>query len=397
MIALDVMLWAGVFVCGIPVVVLCLQLGTAWLLVDANSTVLAGLEQNEEVPQTVIVMPAHNEEKVIAETLICLHGLSPKIQVLVVADNCTDQTASIAKDAGARVVERTSAELRGKGYALQFGLNQLRELPPEVVIVLDSDCSTTPLDMHRLSLACVRVSGAVQGIYLMHAPVGGSISSKVAEFAWLVKTKIRPMGWRPWGGTSQLMGSGFALPWSVAASLDLASGHIVEDMKLTLELAQSKQAPVFVTDSQVSSVFPTGESAQATQRRRWEHGHLSMVLTSVPRALLQGFATLNFQLVSVALDFLVPPLSLLVLMIVFLLLLAVGQVVVFSVSLPAVLIFCMASALLLSVSMVWAKWGQEVLTARELLSVPTFILRKMGLYVGFLKRRERNWTRTDRD
>lgn len=390
-------LWLGAVLCGVPAAVFCLQVFTAWLRPAIPSASLDESPGFDALPRTVILVPAHNEEKVIAETLSKLKGLASNASVLVVADNCTDQTAQIARSHGARVVERMSATLRGKGYALQHGLDALKGTEPEVIIVLDADCSTTPDDMHRLALACVRQCAPVQGIYLMHAPSGAAMGSKVAEFAWLVKTMVRPMGWRAWGGTSQLMGSGFALPWQIARHLNLASGHIVEDMKLTLDLAARRQAPQFVTDSTVESEFPIADSAQTTQRRRWEHGHLSMVLTEVPRATAKAIITFNGQLLSVALDLMVPPLSLLVLATGCFAVLALVQTVVWGASLPGALLLCTAAALVASVLLAWLTWGREVLSTRELLSIPAFIGRKLGVYAGFVTKRERSWTRTDRD
>jgi len=390
-------LWFGVVVCVVPTAVFCLQIFTAWLRPATSGAAGDALVALDALPVTVILIPAHNEEKVIAETLRKLKGLASKASVLVVADNCTDQTARIARSHGARVVERISASLRGKGYALQHGLDALKGSEPEVVIVLDADCSTTPEDMHRLALVCIRHRAPVQGIYLMHAPLGGAMGSKVAEFAWLVKTMVRPLGWRAWGGTSQLMGSGFALPWHIACTLNLASGHIVEDMKLTVELAARRQAPQFVTDSTVESAFPAADAALSIQRRRWEHGHLSMVTTEVLPAMLKAVATLNGQLLSVALDLMVPPLSLLVLALGGLSGLAVVQTLAWGMSFPGGLLLCTASALAASVLLAWATWGREVLSTRELLSIPGFIARKLGVYTGFVTKRERTWTRTDRD
>lgn len=58
----------------------------------------------------------------------------------MVADNCTDDTARLASAAGAEVIERHDALLRGKGYALDFGVRHLAQQPPDVVIVVDADC-----------------------------------------------------------------------------------------------------------------------------------------------------------------------------------------------------------------------------------------------------------------
>ena len=390
-------LWFGLILCGAPATVFCVQVFTAWYRSDFEPSNTDESVDFDALPVTVILVPAHNEEKVISETLIQLKGLTSKVSLLVVADNCTDQTAQIARDLGARVVERTSATLRGKGYALQHGLDALKDSAPEVVIVLDADCSTTTTDMHRLAWACIRRCAPVQGIYLMHAPLGAPMGSKVAEFAWLVKTMVRPLGWRAWGGASQLMGSGFALPWHIASTLNLASGHIVEDMKLSVDLAARRQAPQFVTDSKVESTFPAVDAAQTTQRRRWEHGHLSMVLTEVPRAIVNAIVSLNGQLLSVALDLMVPPLSLLVLTLGCFASLAVFQTIVWEASLPGVLLVGITVALVAAVLLAWLTWGRGVLSVREMLLIPGFIWRKLGVYAGFVTKRERNWTRTDRD
>ncbi|HRK37190.1 MAG TPA: glycosyltransferase family 2 protein [Burkholderiaceae bacterium] len=394
---LNAVLWSGVALCALPTAVFCLQILSARLGRQGPLGGAARPDEADRLPATVILMPAHNEEKVIAQTLASLDGLPDGFRVVVVADNCNDQTAAIARQWGGSVVERSSQSLRGKGYALQHGLDHLKTQPPEVVIVLDADCTTTADDMHRLAQCCRQLARPVQGIYLMHAPQGSSLATRVAEFAWRVKTMVRPLGWRKWGGTVQLMGSGFALPWSVATDLNLASGHIVEDMKLTFDLAERGMAPVFVTDVRVSSLFPTAGAAQDTQRRRWEHGHLSMVFSDVPRAMVQALTRGNRQLLSVALDLLVPPLSLLVLMLTALAALAVLQMGVSAPSWGGTLALLMAVATAVSVLLAWSGWGRDVLSARELLAVPGFVLRKLGVYAGFVNKREKSWNRTDRD
>ncbi len=392
---LDSFLWFGVALTVLPAVIFCIQVYIALSMRTPSiegSTVVA-----IEPPDTVILMPAHNEVKVIGGTLHMLRELVPQVRVLVVADNCTDETAVIARSEGVEVVERSSANLRGKGYALQHGIEHLRSKAPKVIIVLDADCTTTPTDMYRLAAFCVDVSRPVQGIYLMRSPSDGSIGTKIAEFAWLVKTMVRPIGWQHMGGTCQLMGSGFALPWHIARHLDLASGHLVEDMKLTLDLAESRHAPVFTGVSHVYSVFPSAVTSQASQRRRWEHGHLSLLLSKVPRAVLKAAATRNPQLLSVALDLMVPPLSLLVLVLTGLTIGGVLQTAIWGLGWSAVSVWILSVTLAIGVLAIWARWGRAVLTAREFMSIPLFVVRKLAVYGGFLWRRERQWRRTDRD
>src|SRR5262249_21997555 len=80
-------------------------------------------ETNRTAESIVVLIPAHDEAKVLSRTLA---GVLPELaagdRVLVVADNCTDDTAAIARAAGAEVLERDDPRHRGKGFALDAGI-----------------------------------------------------------------------------------------------------------------------------------------------------------------------------------------------------------------------------------------------------------------------------------
>jgi cellulose synthase/poly-beta-1,6-N-acetylglucosamine synthase-like glycosyltransferase len=98
-----------------------------------------------------VLIPAHNEETGIGPTLSSiLPQLGAGDRVLVVADNCTDATAAVARASGAEVVERTDATRRGKGYALDFGVRTLEKAPPAVVVIVDADCTLESGSLDRL-------------------------------------------------------------------------------------------------------------------------------------------------------------------------------------------------------------------------------------------------------
>src|SRR5204863_2660341 len=145
----------------------------------------------------------------------------------VVADNCADDTAMIAAAAGAAVLERVNPERRGKGYALDYGLRHLERNPPETVVVIDADCHIAPDAIDRLTRLCLQRGRPVQALYLMHAPPGASLKLKISEFAWLVRNKVRPLGYHRLGLPCQLMGTGMAFPWSVISDAALATADIV--------------------------------------------------------------------------------------------------------------------------------------------------------------------------
>jgi cellulose synthase/poly-beta-1,6-N-acetylglucosamine synthase-like glycosyltransferase len=348
----------------------------------------------------VVLIPAHNEEQVIANTLNpLLFGVGALGgRILVVADNCSDGTVQLCRQMGAEVVERISPNERGKGYALQFGLDHLATCPPDVVVVLDADCTVSAHGIAELAFACFQSGLPTQSAYLMHAKEGASVSAKVSEFAWLVKTFVRPLGWGRLLGQCQLLGSGMAFPWPVISRFDLASGHLVEDLRLTADLAKSGVRVRFHPEVRVDSFFPTSTTSRSAQSRRWEHGHLGMIVSEVPALLANALRTRNANSLALALDMLVPPLSLLVLLV---FLMAALEWVLALFSSDAIWFAEWATFLLLllggAVVRAWSHWGRGVLTPAELLQIPRFVLTKLGIYGRFVVKREKDWNRSDRD
>jgi len=92
-------------------------------------------------PRVAVLVPAHNESIGLRDTVDDIRKqLHSADRVLVVADNCTDDTATVARSAGAEVTERHDTHKIGKGYALHWGLTYLGADPPEIVIIIDADC-----------------------------------------------------------------------------------------------------------------------------------------------------------------------------------------------------------------------------------------------------------------
>ena len=349
-------------------------------------------------PDIAVLMPAHNEaEGVAASIASVLAQLAPGDRLLVVADNCTDDTACIARSAGAAVVERRDEARRGKGYALDFGVRALASSPPAVVVVVDSDCVVAPLAIDRIARLSVATGRPVQSLYLMKSPTGAPLKTRIAEFAWIVKNEVRALGYHRLGLPCQLMGSGMAFPWSIISTAPLASGHIVEDLKLGLELAASGTPPLYCPQALVTSVFPSTASGLASQRTRWEHGHLAIIVTMGLPLLRQALVRRQGALAAMALDVCVPPLTTLVV--------ALAAVLVVSAAtawlgtpLFALLVSVAAMATLTaSLAAAWRRFGRKAVSLRELGTVPLYVLGKMPMYARMMWRRQTEWVRTKRD
>lgn len=349
-------------------------------------------------PQLAVLVPAHDEASGIGPALQTMRAqLAPGDRLLVVADNCSDGTAQIAADAGAEVVERFNCELRGKGYALDFGVRHLQFAPPQIVVIVDADCELGPGALDTLARQCARSGRPVQALYLMHAPPGAALKTRISAFAWAVKNQVRPLGYRRLGLPCQLMGTGMAFPWELLRDAPLASGHIVEDMQLGLDLAAAGTAPIFCPDALVTSVFPSGAGAIAEQRSRWEQGHVAVIAKEGPRALRRAIAQRRADLAAMVLDLCVPPLTMLVMLLV--LLGVVDALAVAFGGAPAALWVALLSLAMVSlaVALAWARFARHIVSLGELLGASLYVLGKLPLYARFFRRGKREWVRTKRD
>ncbi len=349
-------------------------------------------------PRTVILVPAHNEQAVIGATLANLSGeLDEHTSLLVVADNCEDDTPNVAERAGARVVRRVDPTRRGKGYALEFGLDTLAADPPTIVVIVDADCRVEPGSIGKIARLAQATGRPVQAEYLILPP---RLEPKTAvnALAFLLKNRIRPLGLGRLGLPCQLTGSGMAFPWDVIRKAPPMGAYLVEDMLMGLELARLGWPPLFCADARIRSELPTRSEAQQGQRRRWEHGHLATLLEQGPKLLREGVLGRRPDLLALGLDLMVPPLSLF--------LLGLCTVVGFNTLLwlgfgassgPVWLSLGAVAAVGASVLAAWITQGRELVPLRYALRVPGYVLWKLPLYIAFAARRKQaTWEQTER-
>lgn len=349
-------------------------------------------------PRVAVLIPAHDEAAQIADVVAKVKAqLQPEDRLLVVADNCTDATASEARAAGAEVVERIDPEQRGKGFALACGVAHLMHEPPQVVIIVDADCDPESGAIETLARSAFHHGQAVQADYLLTAEPGAPAKRRLVAFAVLVKNRVRPLGAARLGWPCQLTGSGMAFPWAeLEAAAGELGGNIVEDMILGVNLTLSGRSPRFEPLARVTSHLPKSDAGASSQRSRWETGHLATLVSQVPRLLRAG-ARGDSRALGLGLDLAVPPLSLLVM-------LQGGMVVVTAASVaagawvPLLIAGSGGAALAAGVVRAWSRFGRQTITASELLTVPGYMLSKLPMYVrAALRGQERTWVRTARD
>ncbi len=398
---IHILLWALACVIAAPLWVLSIQCLLGLLPARRRTG------KNQDTPTLAVLVPAHNEADTITTTLDSLKRALPDSgRIVVIADNCTDNTATVSKDHGATIVERHDTANRGKGFALAAGLASLETDPPDppgapgapgVVIIVDADCTVSPTTLTDLAQTAQVTGRPVQGVYLLSPPDKRDTKSVVSAFAFLIKNQVRPRAMDLLGLPIPLTGSGMAFPYALLKDANLATGNIVEDLALGLELAEQGHGPVLCDAARITGALPSSHDAAATQRTRWEHGYLSTLLTRAPALLLKGVFTFRPTLITAAIDLAVPPLSLLV----------SGSVVALGLAAvigwfirepgPACVLALSLALTALSLILARARFGRSYLPISAALAIPGYILWKLPIYAQFLVGKEKTWVRTERD
>jgi cellulose synthase/poly-beta-1,6-N-acetylglucosamine synthase-like glycosyltransferase len=347
----------------------------------------------------VVLIPAHNEEEVIADTISSvLPHLGVEDSILVIADNCSDQTQQVAENLGVETVPRENFEEIGKGFAIDFGISYLSKINKsfEVLIILDADCVIESGSLRGIASDCVTSGRPVQGLYLMRASEKAGIGEKVAELAWLVKSFVRSRGYSLLGLPCQLAGSGMAFPKKLVDAGQFHSGSIVEDLELGVNLTMNGYAPKFYSELRITSTFPTSNEGLKSQRQRWEHGHIASIFRLVPKLVKKAIEARDFDCLALALDIVVPPLALLSIFVLALNIVSFANLAFGGNSIPAVLSGSLLVMLILGVLIAWIKFGRDILSAKDLFYIPVYMLKKLPIYARFLFHRQQDWVKTPR-
>lgn len=347
--------------------------------------------------RAAVLIPAHNEASGIARTIESLRAEAREgDRIVVIADNCTDDTAAVAAAAGAEVAVRTNLALRGKGYALDHGVRYLAAAPPEVVIVVDADCRVSPGFFAVMSDSVLQKRSPVQCINLTVADKADA-KSAVAVLANRTINLVRPMGLLALGGPCRLLGTGMAFPWELICGAKLATGSLVEDMKFGIDLAVQGHDARFEPEAMVTSALPPGRAAFATQRARWEAGHMQTILREAPRLFAASLRCRSVMPIWLALHLCVPALSLLF---------GIWGLALVGVLVARYFGACYVPPYTLGISgglalaglfASWAAYSREQVPFSALVRTPFYLAAKLLLYVRMFSGPRTEWVRTRRE
>ena len=343
---------------------------------------------NNISPKTTVLIPAHDEANGIGAVVAQIANTG--FDILVVADNCSDDTAINARTAGARVVERNEPN-HGKGYALAFGRDVLSSDPPAVVIIMDADCFAHGDALARLANRAAQCGRVVQARYLLETRAEDGPTTRISNFAFALKNVVRQRGLMRIAGTCVLTGTGMAFPWDLFVEAPLATDDSVEDLSIGLALVRAGHLPIYANDALVTSA-PASGTAALTQRTRWEHGFVATAQAQAPKMLLR----LDWTSRWLGMHLLVPPLALLFAL-GLVALLVVGGLGTVSGFGPAIALATVIGIAASAVLGGWCAVGREIVPLAMLLRVPMYVFWKLPIYLKLTRGADRRWTRTERD
>lgn len=349
------------------------------------------------VRRFAVLVPAHNEAGVIERVLTSLNRLDyppESVDVCVVADNCDDATASIARALGARVYERFDDSQRAKGFALRWLIQQLEleDQTYDAFVVVDAD---SVLAENFLQSMNARLEGGAQAIQAYYAVLNPSHSSVAGlRFAALAAVHyLRPLGRASFGLSAGLKGNGMCFAASILKQFAWQWFTLAEDVEFHLALVEQGIAVEFAPETWVKADMPVTLGQAASQNARWERGRLQLIRQHVPRLLWLGVRQRSLVQVDAAAEQLIPPLSVPFALSV---VAGVSAVLLGNLGLAAVAAVCLGGYvlyLLAALALVRAPFRIYL----TLGMAPAYVLWKVGLYTrSLLSPRDTAWIRTSR-
>lgn len=337
-----------------------------------------------------VIVPAHNEEALVGRCVRSLKATRPSaVEVIVIAHNCADATASEASRAGARVLELNDPDQTGKGYALQHGVTTALAEGFEVVFVIDSDSVASLNLINEVRIAFAAGARAVQCRYEV-LNVGASQRTKLMSLAFLAFNVVRPRGRSRLGLSAGIFGNGFGLHRSILEQIPFNARSLVEDLEYHVNLVRAGIRVKFLNEARVWGEMPGGDKGAATQRSRWEGGRLRMMRDWAPRLAL-GVMGGQIRLIEPLLDVTALPLALEVVLLLASLCLPLGWLRLYAAGAFVVVIVHLLAA---------AACGQDFWgSLRSVLNVPAYILWKLWMIpkIWRASRTNAEWIRTQRD
>ena len=345
-----------------------------------------------------VIVPAHNEAAVIERTVSSLRKIdwpADRFRVLVVADNCTDTTAVLARAAGAAVLERHDPTLRGKGYALAFAFQSSRDQGwADAVAVIDADAEVSSNLLEAFAGHIEKGVQAVQVHYGILNPMA-SWRTRLITIAKAAFHIVRSRARERLSLSCGIRGNGWCVTHELLNRVPYHAYSLTEDLEFGIDLGLAGYRVAYADEAHSDAEMVTNEKVASTQRRRWEDGRFAMTRSRTLPLLYMALRRADPVCLDLALDLLVLPLSYVALN-VGLLIIGASIAVYRHLANAAWLWLALACAVSI-LAYVLRGWQLSGIGARgifDLARAPLFLIWRV---LSMLRPRAQGWVRTDRE
>lgn len=237
------------------------------------------------------VVSARNEERVISNLIESLkeqHYPKNKIDIYVIADNCTDNTAQVARDAGAIVYERFNELKKSKGYALEWFFDKVLEEFPDkydAFCVFDADNLVTPGFFNKMNEKLCEGEKLVQGYRDIKNASDNWLSANSAIYYWTLN-KFYHYARYNMGMSAFIQGTGFMVSMDIIK--EEGGWHttaLTEDIEFSFTQIAKGRKIAWAHDAVVYDEQPTTFMQTWNQKLRWGVGHLQSIKKCMPLLL----------------------------------------------------------------------------------------------------------------
>ncbi len=259
-----------------------------------------------------LLVPAHDEEGSIGKTLASLGELDyPRalFDVFVIADNCTDSTADVARSLGAVVLERRDDLNRGKGHALRWAFDQLLARDPgyDAFVVIDADSVATRNFLVVMDAHLGRNAEAIQAADLV-VKNEASWSAEITRLGFTLYNHVRPAGRAVLGCSAGLRGNGMCFSAGLLRRLPWNAFGLTEDLQYGLTLLLNRVKVRYAPGAIVYATMPAQPANAVSQRARWERGRRPVKGLFGRRLLTMGVREAYLPALDAFIDLMTPPL-----------------------------------------------------------------------------------------
>lgn len=380
---------------GIPAVLTCVYLALV-VLFSARAPIP---RRSGRQLRFDIIVPAHNEAAGIARTVTSLRQLDwpeDRFRVVVVADNCTDATASLAAGAGAQVLERHDSTRRGKGFALSFAFESSREAQwADAVVVIDADSEVSANLLEACAARIENGADAVQadyGVLNPHAAWRTRLITIALGAFHIARSRARER----WRVSCGIRGNGWCVTHKLLRQVPYQAFSLTEDVEYGIDIGFAGLRVQYADEASVRGEMVSNEKSARNQRRRWEEGRLQLIAQRALPLLREALRSRSLECLDLAADLLVPPLTVAALNIMlFAAVAACGTLLLHG---PAGALWVAAGCAAILVCYVLRGWQLSGVGARGLADLawaPVYIIWKVLLLSG--RRKPTEWIRTERE